>query len=97
MKKIVFIPNSEKQILNILNDIKLQRGIAIKCNDKTNWQQLSSRLSRLVENKALLIVGTNRNYNMGLIQLGKDVHLNLEPNGYKTKAIFEKIRKDKIF
>jgi predicted transcriptional regulator len=97
MKKTVFIPNSEKQILSILQEVKLQRGTTIKCNNEINWQQLSSRLSKLVDNKDILVVGSNRHNNLGLIQLGKDVRLNLEPNGFKTKAVFEKIRKNKIF
>jgi len=97
MKKIVFIPNTEKQIISVLQEVRLQRATTIKYNDNVNWQQLSSRLRRLVENKDYLIVGSNRNYNIGLVQLGKDVHLDLEPNGFKTKATFEKIRKDRIF
>jgi hypothetical protein len=97
MKKIVFIPNSEKQILNILQEVKLQRGTTFKINDSKEWKEIGIKFGKIIGNPNILIVGTNRNQNLGLIQMGKDVHLDLEPNGYKTKAIFEKIRKNRIF
>lgn len=97
MKKTVFIPNSEKQILSILQEVKLQRGTTIKIEDSREWKRIGIKFGKLIGNSDILVVGTNRNQNLGLIQMGKDVHLNLEPNGYKTKAVFEKIRKNKIF
>jgi len=97
MKKIVLIGNSEKQILNILQEVRLQRGTTFKIDDSKEWKEIGIKFGKLIGNTDILVVGTNRNQNLGLIQLGKDVHLNIESNGFKTKAIFEKIRKNKIF
>jgi hypothetical protein len=97
MKKIVFIPNSEKQILNILQEVRLQRGTTIKIDDSQEWKRIGIKFGKLIGNSDILVVGTNRNQNLGLIQMGKDVHLDLEQSGLRTKAIFEKIRKNKIF
>lgn len=84
-------------MINILQEVKLQRGTTIKIDDSKEWKEIGIKFGKLIGNTDILVVGTNRNQNLGLIQMGKDVHLDLESNSFKTKAIFEKIRKNKIF